>query len=106
MRCAAATCCVLYRTQLTCTPDQIVGEHHRRRDSIFTDAVVNQAGSCNWEIRPFGGDWPIYADNGKTQKVGTVRGMCTITGSAEACNDDNRDGPLCGGMIITIDARK
>lgn len=49
---------------------------------------------------------PTAAD-GVTKRVGSVRGLCTISASADNCNahsEDTSSGPLCGGMRITLDA--
>jgi hypothetical protein len=65
------------------------------------------AASCSWEIRKFSSNFNHKEADGVTEKRGKVTGICTIHENAEVCNGEHgKNGPVCGGMTITIEACK
>lgn len=102
------------RSQLTCQQD-----HHENYDgynsygSTFPGAAghtaITNVASCSWEFNQFtsyqnNANWKILLPDGVTQKLGTVKGVCTINHGAEHCGEGFKEGPLCGGSVLTIDA--
>lgn len=103
---AASANDIIHRTHLSCRQhrDYYSSYGDDNADNFLHGGTRNLAGHCSWELRRIWGFGTIYEPDGRTQKYGTVRGMCTIYDQAEECNKGDKDGgPLCGGMTITID---
>jgi len=79
------------------------GHYDSFSSGFIGDTSMINVGSCTWEFHRLSSRTPTLPD-GETQRRGTVRGTCTIAHGAEQCNDGYKDGPLCGGMIVNIEA--
>lgn len=107
---------VYAESQLTCQQEH----HHDNYEgynsygSSFPGAAghtaITNVASCSWEFHKFtqsvgnNANWKILLPDGVTEKLGTVKGVCTINHGAEHCGEGFKDGPVCGGSVITIDA--
>jgi len=103
---------VYAETQLTCQhEDKYYDKYdsYNHQGASFPGAsgrpsISSNVASCSWEFHRFTSWWDIFLPDGVTQKVGTAKGICTIAHGVEHCGEEYKEGPVCGGSVITIEA--